>query len=142
MTQFILNKFAGLPSETSLITEQLHSYFSRIFRLFKNTCFKKIDGCFDVLLLFSRIQKDQNNNMDTSSTDLIMFDSKDFNITGSVWWLPNQFWKRCNSKQQPFGWRGGRGREGGGIVNIFETGEEPYMGRLSILWLWGELITP
>ena len=29
------------------------------------------------------------------------FDSKHFNVTGSVTWLPNQFMKHCQPKQQP-----------------------------------------
>ena len=54
-------------------------YFSRIFQPFRNTCFMKIDGCSDVLLLFSRVQKD--------AIGLILF--------WCVLWLPNQFRKCC-----------------------------------------------
>ena len=71
--QFILNEFAGLQSETSLINELLHSYFLRTFQLFRNSYFKEVDVCFNVLLLFSKIQRDYKGNMDTSSFDLIPF---------------------------------------------------------------------
>ena len=58
-------------------------------------------------------------------------DSKHFNVTGSVSWLPNQFRKHYQSKQQPF-----KGED----IQIFGKGGEPYMGGLSILW--EDLITP
>ena len=59
------------------------------------------------------------------------FKSKYFNISLSVSWLPNQFRKHCQSKQQPLR------RE---RFKSFGKGGEPYMGEVSILW--GDLITP
>ena len=46
VTHFIRNTFVDLQSETLFINELLHSSFSRIFRLFRNNCFKEIDGLF------------------------------------------------------------------------------------------------
>ena len=58
--------------------------------------------------------------------DLLLLWAKVLNITESVSWLPNQLKKHFQSKRQPL-----RGE----IFKIFGKGGEPYMGRLSILWV-------
>ena len=70
-------------------------------------------------------------SLNVFSIDLILFQVTHFNITWGVSWLPNQFKKHWQSKQQPL-----RGE----TFNIFGKGGEPYMGGLSILW--EDLITP